>query len=405
MQTLLPHYALQLDCVNDWMILKGYKSYGVSKTGKEPLLTFVLDGLRQNGCNILYHTGPEKAPFLIAFETPAGERIAVLCYAFLANRKETKHRPQDERRFQLKYGSDTRALLELADDPTGIVTNLLIGIDTVRGYVVSADPSLHNPSPMFKSVFFKDDQAEAIALNGWNAWERKSSRDPGEPQEVLVGASQPRMLDLIRFERMAKGLDQGHRQLLAEKFGKGLAEADTAPYRSERHRLVRDLGMNEAALFDLIDTTARLKMAVRGWVAEVHLEKELRTIPGVENCARINREGEPDISLKYRGKGPFLIECKNVLRQAAADGTPRLDFQKTRASKADKCSRYYRPSDFPIVAACLHSITEKWEFCYAPTSMLPPHSECKGRIKSALRVDDRWRSDVRTVLDIVAGAA
>ena len=37
---------------------------------------------------------------------------------------------------------------------------------------------------------------------------------------------------------------------------------------------------------------------------------------------------------------------------------------RTRASKADPCSRFYSPNDFDVVAACLHAVSERWEFRY-----------------------------------------
>jgi len=221
-----------------------------------------------------------------------------------------------------------------------------------------------------------------------------------------VGAVRSRLLDLIRFERAAKGLDQGHRQLLAEKFQSGLLTILDGRGEEERHKLIKELGLSGPALFDLIDESARLKMAVRGWVAEVHLEALLKAVPEVSDCARINEEGRPDIALNYRYHGPILIECKNVLRAPAKDGTPRLDFQRTRASKADPCSRYYRPEDFSIVAACLHSITEEWEFRYALTRVLPEHLKCPGRIKSAIQVKGRtWFENPAEVLELAARSA
>ncbi len=76
-----------------------------------------------------------------------------------------------------------------------------------------------------------------------------------------------------------------------------------------------------------------------------------------------------------------------------AGGEPKLDFQRTRAAKSDPCSRYYMPSDFSVVAACLHPVTEKWEFSFAVTRELPAHGTCAGRIDSNVRVSGEkfWR--------------
>jgi hypothetical protein len=141
---------------------------------------------------------------------------------------------------------------------------------------------------------------------------------------------------------------------------------------------------------------------VRGWVAEVHLEELLQRVPGVDECHRLTAEGQPDLSVRYRGRKPVLIECKNVLRTTASDGLPRIDFQRTRASKTDPCSRYYRATEFSLLAACLHARTESWEFKFAPTSTLPVHLTCVGRLKSALKVDMSWYADAGAALDYVS---
>jgi hypothetical protein len=111
-------------------------------------------------------------------------------------------------------------------------------------------------------------------------------------------------------------------------------------------------------------------------------------------------DGKPDISLRWKGSKPILIECKNVLRTTYADGIPKLDFQRTRAAKSDPCSRYYMPSDFQVIAACLHPVTEKWEFQFALTRDLPPHGKCEGRIDNNIRVaPEHFSAYVERVLD------
>ena len=91
-----------------------------------------------------------------------------------------------------------------------------------------------------------------------------------------------------------------------------------------------------------------------------------------------------------------------MLRTTYAGGVPKLDFQRTRASKADPCSRYYMPSDFDIVAACLHPVTERWEFQFALTRDLPEHGSCQGRIDNNIRVRENFKSEIATVLDRLA---
>lgn len=389
-----------------------YRTYSVSRRDREPLLRFVLEALSEQGCRILRASDPGLAPFRISFETPSGERMGVICYAFLANQKLTKNRPVDERRLQVKYGKDDGALHRIWQDPFGLYTTLFVGIDPKAGFFIGADPEIHNPTRFFISVEFKQAHADAILKSSWHAWEReKRQRALAEPVEVLVGGTRSRFLDYVRFERAAQGLDQGHRQLLAEKMTAGpLAEIKTlpgptpVPEPAAVHELAREFEMTTDQVLDLIASARRLKMAVRGWVAEEHLVRTLTTLEGVSDCRRLDEEGGPDVSLVYKGSEPVTIQCKNVLRNTLVDGTVRLDFQKTRASKSDPCTRYYRPGEFDLVAACLHAITERWEFKYALPGKLDPHTKCQGRLSQTVRLDTRWTADAGAMLRAASGA-
>lgn len=367
-----------------------YRKWSVQRSSKQLLLDFIVDGLKEANCTILSTSDPAHAPFLITYETPLGERQGVLAYAFLANSRPTKNRPPDEHRFQIKYGSDDKAVLPIEQDPTRLLTTIFIGIDLERNIMVGADPVLHDGTKMFCSLEFKRAHAEQIARDGWHAWERESARSESEPIEVLVGVQRKNVLEFIRFERLAFGLDAGHRQLLAEQLlgNPILTKATTFP-----HALTSELKMSASAVLDLIQNASRLKMAVRGWVAEHHLEQFLQAIPGVQDCRRLDGEGRPDIELRFRNSRPLLVECKNVLRVTGKGGVPRVDFQRTRASKSDPCSRYYKSTDFHVLAACLHAVTERWEYRFIPTSRLPSHLKCSGRIQNNLRIGTDWYED------------
>ncbi len=170
------------------------------------------------------------------------------------------------------------------------------------------------------------------------------------------------------------------------------------------HPLAKELALSPEEVLDVIAGASRLKMAVRGWVAERHLRDVLERTPSVTYCEPINKEGAADLHIRIKD-GPLLtVECKNVLRETSANGLPRLDFQRTRASKGDPCSRYYAPQDFDVVAACLHAITEKWEFRYILPKSLPAHSKCVGKLANNLRVDDKWNVDPIPVFQAAVGA-
>lgn len=393
------------------------REYNVSAAARRPLIEFMLNALRDAGCSILHTSRPDRAPFTISFETSAGERIGIVAYAFTATRTPTLNRPADERSFQIKYGSldDYRAANshDLWQDPTGLFTTLLVGIDPEESFFVGADPEMHNPTKFYIRMEFKDRHAEEIKAKGWCSWERdhRGTRAGEEPVEVLVGGTAESFLRYVQFERAAHGLDQGNRQLLAERPGNysaPLPQEESAAAEiavAANHPLLRELELTSEEVLEIIANAKRLKMAVRGWVAEDHLRRALIKVPGVSECERLDGDGQPDIRLRYRGGEPLLIECKNVLRVPNKVGLPRIDFQKTRASKADPCSRYYSPESFDVVAACLHAVTEEWEFRYALTGGLPFHLKCAGKIASNLVVGDGWSSDAAEAFEAVYGTA
>jgi hypothetical protein len=388
-----------------------YTIYGVDRRHREPLLRFIHEALVASGCRVIHSSGADHAPFRISFETAAGERMGVIAYAFFANNRDTKNRPKDEYRFQLKYGSKrSRNLHYLWQDPYGLYTTLLVGISPMERFFVGFDPVLHSPTKHFISLEFKDTFVEEIVAKRW-AW-RERDRRPGseEPVEVVVGGKVDSFLDFVRFEREARGEDQGHRALLAE--GRSVIApaikveaAQVHPESAYVHQLAREFEMSEAAILDLIADARRLKMAVRGWVAEQHLVETLQEIDGITDCERIEAENSPDIQFRFEGSDLLFVECKNVLRTPTRNGDARVDFQRTRASKADACSRYYTPADFDVLAACLHARTERWEYSFALTKDLDPHRKCPGRLSSNVVVTDpRWSKDIRGILGVATRA-
>lgn len=386
-----------------------YRRYRVSRRDKELLLRFVLEALRQCGCRVLQASDPAEAPFRITFETEAGERLGILLYAFFANSQLTKNRPVDEHRFQVKYGPDDRQLHPLWQDPFSLYTTLFCGIDPERGFFVGADPVLHSPTRFFISIEFKAQHVDEILRRGWYSWEREHRAGDDKPTEVLVGGTASSFLRYVRFEREAFGEDQGHRQLLAEKAAAMSWSLTSDPLSpavepARLHALAKEFQMQEPEVLDLIAGARRLKMAVRGWVAEHHLVQRLSEVPGVSDCVRNDEEGRPDIDLEFEGH-PLTIECKNVLRHRSSDGLARVDFQRTRASKADPCSRYYGPEEFDVLAACLHAVTERWEFQFALPEQLDPHRRCPGKLANNVRVDGRWTDRAADVLRAAVAAS
>jgi len=381
----------------------------------------MVSSLESQGCRIIFRPAPDTAPFRITFETPQGERLGVIAYAFLANNRIIRHRPEDEHRFQIKYGGDLSGLHEIWQDPYGLYVTLLLGINPELGIFVAADPTLHNPTRFSVSVEFKDSHAKQIVRDKWIAWERERrggvphplrkrtmqpATEQGEPLfEALVGGTREQFLRLIRFEREAFAEAPGERHLIAERFVRNslvsasqeLIAEPPAISAARLHALAREFDLPEERVLDLISERRMLKMAVRGSVAEEHLLTTLSSVPGVENCHRLNDDRGPDLALSFKGK-EIRVECKNSSRVLTADGFAKIDLQRTRAAKKNPCSRYYKPSEFDLVAACIHAVTEKWEFKYASTRTLDPHKTCFGRLSNNVKVDHRWTPDAATAL-------
>ena len=401
--------------------------YGVSPADRAPLIAFMVDGLEDAGCRIIHKPAPNTAPFVITFETPAGERAGIVAYAFLANNELTKNRPENEHRFQIKYGGDLSGIHEVWQDPYGLYTTLFLGINSEQGFFVAADPILHGPTRFSVSVEFKDADVEQILSAGWHAWERerrggnphakrKRAQMPtgevGDPLfEVLVGGARKHFLRLIRFERETLGEAPGDRQYIADHMGddslatvtQGLPAAGQPP-DARLHALATEFDLPVDRVLDLIAERRMLKVAVRGSVAEEHLLNSLRHVPGVSKCQRITAENGSDVELLFRGRR-VVVECKNSSRNRTAAGLMKIDFQRTRAAKGDPCSRYYSPKDFDLVAACVHACTEKWDFWYAPTSTLTGRDDCPGKLDNNVKIDPAlWTQNALAALDYVVAS-
>jgi len=398
-----------------------FKSYGVLAGSREPLIEFILAGLESQGCRIIHRPSAKSAPFRFTFETPEGERLGIVAYAFLANNERIKNRPDDEHRFQIKYGGDLSGLHDIWQDPYGLYTTLFVGINPDLGFFVAADPLVHSPTRFSVSVEFKDEHVDSITSKKWFAWERERRggaphseqkrakhevNELGDPLfEVLVGGTAENLLRLVRFEREALGEAAGERHLLADRFFKTalvtatshLLAAPTAISRERLHALAIEFELPEQKVLDLIAERRMLKMAVRGSVAEEHLLGVLRSVSGVENCRRLEADKGPDVALSFKGM-PLTVECKNSSRVVSAEGYEKIDLQRTRAAKSDPCSRYYKASEFHLVAACTHAVSEKWDFKFAPTRELDEHKTCKGRLSNNVKLDHRWTRDASAAL-------
>jgi hypothetical protein len=307
----------------------------------------------------------------------------------------------------VKYGSSFHEYHELYMDPEGRKVTLFLGVGVGEdeGLFIACDPAMHNPTWFSRSVEFKAADLERARRTGWHGWERERSeirRKQAMPEsfetEALLAFTPENFLKYVQLERLTTGMDPGERLLIAERLGRHKPEP--LPRDGLRHELEVELGYTAAEILEIIGRRFRLHAAVRGAAAECHLEQHILEVPGVRRVTSIDEDAGGDFEVVYRDKKPVVVECKNVLRTKTAAGHPRVDFQKTRASRGDPCSRYYRPEQFDVLAACLHPVTASWEYRFRVTETMEPHPKCDGHLHHRVLVEGpHWTESLGRLLE------
>jgi hypothetical protein len=384
------------------------RSYAHSYQGvlRRPHHAFIERAVTLSGGRVLASSGPNRAPLSLGVEGKDGERLGVCAYVFMANRKETRNRPQDEHRLQIRYKDvNNRAWREkehpVGFDPLGVDVTLVIGAHLDAGLIIGLDPILYDPLPLGISVFFKDAEVDEAARSGWHVWERDNisgvrRQDPRTAfgVETLIALAPDRLLDYVRFERTAQALrlDPPLRFRAAQD-----AAAPAPP--SSLHTLEREFALPGEEILDIIRERPRLGMAVRGGVAERHLHRILEADASVLDLRLGQQEGPPDFFVDLHARERVTVECKNASPTTYADGTPKVETQKTRASKGDPKSRLYEPSQFDIVAACMYGPWGRWEFRYKRSELLDRDATFPDRIAAIQRVDSTWEETIDGALN------
>lgn len=369
-------------------------------TRKEGVVAFVVDALEASGFTLEKVPDMRTAPFVLSVQTPWNEPLDLICYVFLANKYGQRNRPADEHRFQVKYGSAFDRLHDIFIAPGSGQLTLMFGVHLEERVIVAVDPAMHNPTWFSRSIEFKTAHVEQIQRDGWVGWERERSRGRRHvmPQEnaqteVLLGLRPERFADYVLLERQCTGIPPGERLLAIE----------TKRFHvDDLHALEMALGLSKTEILDAIAERRRLLVAVRGAAAELHLRRFLRAERSLSRVTELDDDGQPDFEVEYRDRS-YRIECKNTLRRPQR-GVPKVDFQKTRGSISDPCSRYYRPEQFEILAACLHPVTDRWEFRFCTTQSLPGHPRCPGHLSQHVLVaNGDWTASVTEALDSIGG--
>lgn len=362
------------------------------QSGKRDIVEFLGAAVERSGGRLLSITRHTRAPWHVSAVSGEGLRLAAMVYAFRCTTRPIRGREPDERRIQLRYGGEDRwGEQPVGFDPSRSEPTVMVGVDLDAEVLVAIDPVLYDPLPSGISIEYKAAAIEAAAEAGWHVWERETRpgrrRDPRrEGVETLVALRPDRFLDWISFEAEAQslGLEHGLRFRAAERAGQRPT--------SLHHELEADFELSAAEILDVIASARRLGVAVRGGVAERHLERVLAADPHVRTVSPIDVDGEPDFEVALLDGRVERVECKVISPTPYADGTPKVEVQKTRGSKGDPASRFYAPSQFHVIAACVWPVSGRWEFRFRRTSGLPLHPDHPGRLAVMHRVDDGWSS-------------
>jgi hypothetical protein len=367
---------------------------------------YIERAVERSGGRVLASSGPNHAPLLLGIEDSDGGRLRLCVYVFMANRKPTRNRPQDEHRLQVRYGNINdpawRAQTHhIGFDPLGVDVTLVLGAHVKSDLIIGLDPLVYDPLPMGISIFFKDADIAQTRRVGWHVWERdnitglRRSARTALGVETLVALKPERFLDYVRLERDAQSL--GFDPSLRFRAALTAAKSRRA---SGSHALEQELELSGAEILDIIGERPRLGMAVRGGVAERHLHRVLAIDPTVSSVKLAQQDGPPDFYVTLRSpRQRVSVECKNASPKPYADGTPKVETQKTRASKNDPKSRLYDPQQFDVVAASMFGPWGRWEFRYKRSELLDHHATYPDRIAAIQRIDESWERTLADALD------
>lgn len=362
--------------------------------------------VERSGGRVGYSSGPSHGPLFLGVEDADGRPTALCAYVFTATHQQIKNRPPDEHRFQVRYGdvnSDTWKAENhpVAFDPLGSDITLVLGVHEEADLLIAVDPIAYDPLPMGISVFFKDAEVEAAQEHGWHVWERDNIAGArrGDPRtelglETLVAFKPELLFRYVQFEQTAQrlGLDPPLRFRAAQEAGAGGSSNDL-------HDLERQFGLKAQEILDIIDERPRLGTAIRGGVAERHLENALMRNPDITEIKLGEADGPPDFIVDLREHADSVsIECKNASPQPYSDGTFKVETQKTRASKGDPKSRLYEPTQFDVVAACMYGPSKEWTFRYKRSTLLARDARFEDRIAAIQRIDHSWAPSLQEAL-------
>lgn len=374
--------------------------------GRTDLHAFLLTAVEASGGRVLYASRADRAPVYLGVQLGSDERLGLLVYPFRVTRNTIRNRPADEVRGQLRYGSEASWKREhpVGRDLAGVDVTMIVGIDLDDEIFLGLDANLWDPLPMGISFYAKQPEIEQAQRTGWHVWEKVNRggtkrREPRSPTqlETMVAFAPDRLIDYARLERRASSL----RLDPPLRFAAALALADRTPAEElpPRHVLEEQFALDSEQILDIISGRNRLSVAVRGGVAEHHLEQQLREHPAVAQLQRLDVDAMHDFDVVLATGQRLRIECKNASPKTTADGAFKVEVQKTRASKGDPASRFYPADAFDVVAACLFSPTGRWEFRFGRTAQMRRHNDFDDRLAAVQPITDHWAGNIEGLAD------
>jgi hypothetical protein len=369
--------------------------------GRKDLHEFLLRAVEASGGRVIYASGADRAPVFLGVQLDSDERLGLLVYPFRVTRNTIRNRPADEVRGQLRYGSEDSWKREhpVGRDIAGVDVTMIVGIDLVDEILLGFDANLWDPLPMGISFYAKDTEIEQARRIGWHVWEKVNRggtkrTEPRSPTqlETVVAFAPDRLIDYARLERRASSLrlDPPLRYAAAT----ALTDRTPADELPRRHVLEEQFALDSEQILDIISGRNRLSVAVRGGVAEHHLELQLREHPAVAQLERLDVDAMHDFDVVLTSGERLRVECKNASPKTTAGGEFRVEVQKTRASKGDPASRFYPVDGFDVVAACLFSPTGRWEFRFGRTSQMRRHKDFPDRLAAVQTITEQWASSI-----------
>ena len=131
------------------------------------------------------------------------------------------------------------------------------------------------------------------------------------------------------------------------------------------HPVERMLNASARDILDALENGFRARADLKGKLAELFMSRhldELQRDDMIDHYQWFDQDGVPDFTIWFTDGTMTQLEVKNVRSGA---GPLRAETQKTRASRGDPMSRYYRVDHFEIIAACLFNATGRWDYVFA----------------------------------------